>query len=111
MKGVRKQLQEAKAEFQSVYKELKEQRINDQIGEDETVFLRTANCSCKIVHIDCGKVELLLNAKKTKAEYFNIEKEEVKTVDDTKIKQVVVEETGEQDSNTWETGYVLRKET
>lgn len=63
------------------------------------------------MEIDCGKVELLLNAKKTKAEYFNIEKEEMKTVDDTKIKQVVVEETGEQDSNTWETGYVLRKET
>ena len=63
------------------------------------------------MEIDCGKVELLLNAKKTKAEYFNIEKEEMKTVDDTKIKQVVVEETGEKDSNTWETGYVLRKET
>ena len=39
------------------------------------------------MEIDCGKVELLLNAKKTKAEYFNIEKEEMKTVDDTKIKQ------------------------
>ena len=38
MKGVRKQLQEAKAEFQSVYKELKEQRINDQIGEDGSAF-------------------------------------------------------------------------
>jgi len=63
------------------------------------------------VEIDCGKVELLLNVKKTKAEYFNVEKEEMKTGDGTKIKQVVVEETGEQDSNTWEAGYVLRKET
>lgn len=63
------------------------------------------------MEIDCDKVELLSNAKKTKAEYFNIEKEEMKTVDDTKIKLVVVKETGEQDSNTWETGYVLRKET
>ncbi|CAH3027619.1 unnamed protein product, partial [Porites evermanni] len=109
IKGVRKLLQETAAEFQSVHKELKEQRINDQIGE--AVFLRTANCSCKIVHIDCGKVELLLNAKKTKAKYFNIEKEEMKTVDGTKIKQIVVEDTGEQDSNTWEAGNVLRKET
>ena len=63
------------------------------------------------VEIDCGKVELLLNAKKTKAKYFNVEKEEMKTVDGTKIKQVVVEDTGEQDSNTWEAGYVVRKET
>ena len=63
------------------------------------------------VEIDCGKVELLLKAKKTKAKYFNIEKEEMKTGDGTKIKQVVVEQTGEQDSNTWEAGYVLRKET
>ena len=38
MKGARKQLQEAKAEFQSVCKELKEQRINDQIGKDESTF-------------------------------------------------------------------------
>ena len=38
MKGVRKQLQESKAEFQSVYKELKEQGINDQTGEDESTF-------------------------------------------------------------------------
>ena len=50
--------------------------------------------------IVCGKVELLLNAKKTKAKYFNFEKEEIKTVDGTKIKQVVEEDTGEQDSNT-----------
>ena len=63
------------------------------------------------VEIDCGKVELLLNAKKTKAKYFNIEKEEMKTVDGTKIRQIVVEDTGEQDSNTWEAGNVLRKET
>lgn len=45
MKGVRKQLQEAKAEFQSVYKELKEQRINDQIGEDESTFKASNPCS------------------------------------------------------------------
>ena len=63
------------------------------------------------MEIDCGKVELLLNAKKTKAKYFNIEKEEMKTVDGTKVKQIVVEDTGEQDSNTWEAGNVLRKET
>ena len=34
----------------------------------------------------------------------------MKTVDGAKIKQVVVEDTGEQDSNTWLAGYVLRKE-
>ena len=35
----------------------------------------------------------------------------MKTGDGTKIKEFFVEETGEQDSNTWEAGYVLRKET
>ena len=45
MKGVRKQLQESKAEFQSVYKELKEQRINDQIGEGESTFKASDPCS------------------------------------------------------------------
>ena len=49
------------------------------------------------MEIDCGKVKLSLNARKTKAKYFNFEKEEMKTVDGTKIKQVVEEETGEQD--------------
>ena len=38
IKGVRKLLQETAAEFQSVYKELKEQRINNQIGEGENTF-------------------------------------------------------------------------
>ena len=52
-----------------------------------------------------------MNAKKTKGKYLNIEKEEMKTGDGTKITEVVVEETGEQDSNTWEAGYVPRKET
>ena len=81
---------------------------DDIVLSDE---IRQARQFLSNVDIDCGKVELLLNAKKTKAKYFNIEKEEMKTVDGTKIKQVVVEETGEQDSNTWEAGYVLRKET
>ena len=45
MKGVRKLLQEAKAVFQSVYKELKEQRINDQIGEDEGTFKASVPCN------------------------------------------------------------------
>ena len=52
---------------------------------------------CATVEIDGGKVELSLNAKKTKAKYFSLEKEEMKTVKGTKIKQVVVEEAGEQD--------------
>ena len=72
--------------------------------------IRQARQLLSNVEIDCGKVERLLYAKKTKAKYFNIEKEEMKTVDGAKIKQVVVEDTGEQDSNTWEAGYVLRKE-
>ena len=63
------------------------------------------------MEINCGKVELLMNTKKTKGKYFNIEKEEMKTGDGTKITEVVVDETGEQDSNTWEAGYVPRKET
>ena len=45
MKGARKQLQEAKAEFQSVYNELDEQRINDQIGEDEGTFKASDPCN------------------------------------------------------------------
>lgn len=45
MKGVRKQLQEAKAVFQSVYMELKEQRINDQTGEDESTFKASDPCN------------------------------------------------------------------
>ena len=45
MKGVRKQLQEAKAEFQSVYKELEEQCINDQIGEGENTFKASDPCN------------------------------------------------------------------
>lgn len=45
MKGAQKQLQEAKAEFQSVYNELEEQRINDQIGEDEGTFKASDPCS------------------------------------------------------------------
>ena len=73
--------------------------------------IRQARQLLSNVEIDCGKVELLMNAKKTKGKYFNIEKEEMKTGDGTKITEVVVEETGEQDSNTWEAGYVPRKET
>ena len=45
MKGVRKLLQEAKAVFQSLYKELKEQRINDQIGEDEGTLKASVPCN------------------------------------------------------------------
>ena len=81
---------------------------DDIVLSDE---IRQARQFLSNVEIDCGKVELLLNAKKTKGKYFNIEKEEMKTGDGTKIKGFVVEETGEQDSNTWEAGYVLRKET
>ena len=81
---------------------------DDIVLSDE---VRQARQLLRNVEIDCGKVELLLNAKKTKAKYFNFEKEEMKTVDNTKIKQVVEEDTGEQDSNTWEAGYVLTKET
>ena len=80
---------------------------DDIVVSDE---IRQARQLLSNVEIDCGKVERLLYAKKTKAKYFNIEKEEMKTVDGAKIKQVVVEDTGEQDSNTWEAGYVLRKE-
>ena len=80
---------------------------DDIVVSDE---IRQARQLLSNVEIDCGKVERLLYAKKTKAKYFNIEKEEMKTVDGAKIKQVVVEDTGEQDSNTWEAEYVLRKE-
>ena len=82
--------------------------LTDIVLSDE---IRQARQFLSNVEIDCGKVELLLNAKKTKGKYFNIEKEEMKTGDGTKITEVVVEETGEQDSNTWEAGYVPRKET
>ena len=81
---------------------------DDIVLSDE---IRQARQLLSNVEIDCGKVELLMNAKKTKGKYFNIEKEEMKTGDGTKITEVVVEETGEQDSNTWEAGYVPRKET
>ena len=81
---------------------------DDIVLSDE---IRQARQFLSNVEIDCGKVELLLNAKKTKGKYFNIEKQEMKTGDGTKIKEFVVKETGEQDSNTWEAGYVLRKET
>ena len=82
--------------------------LTDIVLSDE---IRQARQFLSNVEIDCGKVELLLNAKKTKGKYFNIEKEEMKTGDGTKITEVVVEETGEQDSNTWEAGCVPRKET
>ena len=81
---------------------------DDIVLSDE---IRQARQLLSNVEIDFGKVELLMNAKKTKGKYFNIEKEEMKTGDGTKITEVVVEETGEQDSNTWEAGYVPRKET
>ena len=88
--------------------------LTDLDFADEIVLsdeIRQARQLLSNVEIDCGKVELLLIAKKSKAKYFNVEKEEMKTGDGTKIKQVVVEDTGEQDSNTCEAGYVLRKET
>ena len=81
---------------------------DDIVLSDE---IRQARQLLSNVEIDCGKVELLMNAKKAKGKYFIIEKEEMKTGDGTKITEVVVEETGEQDSNTWEAGYVPRKET
>ena len=81
---------------------------DDIVLSDE---IRQARQLLSNVEIDCGTVELLMNAKKAKGKYFNIEKEEMKTGDGTKITEVVVEETGEQDSNTWEAGYVPRKET
>ena len=38
-KGIRKQLQEAKDDLQAVYKELEEQRMNEQIGQVESAFI------------------------------------------------------------------------
>ena len=49
------------------------------------------------MEVECGKVGLSLNAKKTKAVYLNVERKEMETIDGTKIKQAVVEETREQD--------------
>ena len=49
------------------------------------------------VETECGKVGLSLNAKKTKAMFFNVQQEDIETIDGKKIKQAIVEETGEQD--------------
>ena len=49
------------------------------------------------MEIECGKVGLSLNAKKTKAVYLNVERKELETIDGTKIKQAVVAGTREQD--------------
>ena len=52
------------------------------------------------VEIECGKVGLSLNAKKTKAMFFNVDPgntEALETLDGNKIKQAMVEENGEQD--------------
>lgn len=38
------------------------------------------------VEVECGKVGPSLNAKKTKAEYLNVERKEMETIDGTKIK-------------------------
>ena len=40
---------------------------------------------------------LSLNAKKTKAMFFNVQQENIETIDGKKIKHAVVEKTGEQD--------------
>ena len=45
---------------------------------------------------ECGKVGLSLNAKKTKAVFFNVQQEDIETINGKKIKQAIVEETGEQ---------------
>ena len=37
------------------------------------------------VEIECGKVGLSLNAKKTKAVYLNVKRKEMETIDGTKI--------------------------
>ena len=49
------------------------------------------------VEIECKKVGLSLNAKKTKSMYFNVDPEDIETQDGIKLKQAIVEETGEQD--------------
>ena len=49
------------------------------------------------VETECGKVGLGLNAKKTKVMYFNVEKEDIETIDGKKIKQAIIEQSGEQD--------------
>lgn len=36
------------------------------------------------VEIECGKVGLSLNAKKTKAVYLNVERKEMETIDGTR---------------------------
>ena len=46
---------------------------------------------------ECGKVGLGLNAKKSKVMYFNVEKEDIETIDGKKIKQAIIEQLGEQD--------------
>ena len=38
------------------------------------------------VEVECGKVGLSLNAKKTKAVYLNVERKEMETIYGTKIK-------------------------
>ena len=49
------------------------------------------------MEVECGKVGLSLNAKKTKAVYLNVERKEMDAIGGTKIKQAVVAGTREQD--------------
>ena len=51
------------------------------------------------VEIECGKVGLGLNAKKTKSMFYNTEPVEMTTIDGNIIKQAIVEATQEQDFN------------
>ena len=46
------------------------------------------------VEIECGKVGLGLNAKKTKAMFYNVTPDEIETIDGKRIKQAIVEATG-----------------
>ena len=51
------------------------------------------------MEIECGKVGLGLNAKKTKLMFYNTEPVEMTTIDGNIIKQAIVEATQEQDFN------------
>ena len=76
--------------------------------------IRQARQLLRNVEVECGKVGLSLNAKKTKAVYLNVERKEMETIYGTKIEQAVVAGTREQDFKylggcNWLC--VLRKET
>ena len=53
------------------------------------------------VEIECGKVGLSLNAKKTKAVYLNVKRKEMETIDGTKINKPLWQGEGSKISNTW----------